>query len=355
MARPPNNSGEGLFETLNLNKGNAMKWIGQNSHLKMFALPFVLGLLLISSYLGILPKTLDFIFSPIAVHVSGKNDDYLNSSISSTFKLMVPVAAAKAAADVIEGGTVGVVEIGDVVQPVLDYLEIAWRILLLSLAFSFTCKYVLQGSPLVAHHFLTLSLGFYAIWAFVKIVPFLRENALTISMKRLGALLLLGYSLLAVVVPLTVCLAGTLSSSITEPQYTSISQAFEEVGKTLSMKDVLEKDGFIDKAVATKEKVKDIIKFCLDSTTNFAGSVMRLVVVKLLEGVIFPLGSLVFLIWLVRGTLYPALGLGQATLAERDVRRLINSLQSGGTSLSYHTEVKQSLTRDAPPRSEPKA
>ena len=64
------------------------------------------------------------------------------------------------------------------------------------------------------------------------------------------------------------------------------------------------------------------IKWALTAVADLAGSVAKLAVVKLLNGVVFPLASLLFLIWLVRSTLYPALGLDHKSLYLRDFAAL---------------------------------
>ena len=87
------------------------------------------------------------------------NDKFLDASIESTAHLMIPVGAAKAAADVVEGST-AVVEWGDITQPILDYLDVAWRILILSLIVTTAVKYTLLGIAPLANVFLIIWLGF---------------------------------------------------------------------------------------------------------------------------------------------------------------------------------------------------
>jgi len=77
-------------------------------------------------------------------------------------------------------------------------------------------------------------------------------------------------------------------------------------------------NGFLDKAGAVKEKAVEIIRFCEKATGEIAKSVVELIVANVLDGVVFPLTSLIFLIWLVRGTLYPAFGLSNRSLTNDD-------------------------------------
>ena len=75
-----------------------------------------------------------------------RNRVYLDTSIHDTAQLLIPVGIAKAAADMIEGSTIqfeaGIVvtkggmtvEAGDIMQPLLDCINLAWKILLTSMA-----------------------------------------------------------------------------------------------------------------------------------------------------------------------------------------------------------------------------
>jgi hypothetical protein len=291
--------------------------------IKPYRAAFALAILLVLAVTGVLQR----LSATIAEPMTESNAAYLDRAIKNTVHLMVPIGVAKGAADVIEGSE-AVVEFGDMVQPLLEYLDIAWRILLLSLMISTGAKYVLLGSPSLAGPLLIISLscyvGYSVGWLVCK-----KEGALLFSAKRIGAFCLLGYLFFALVLPLTVFCTAALSDRITEPLKTDVTLSFDRVGKIFSMESITEQDAFLDKVDAMRGKAVELIRFSTRSAAFIAGKVARLAVVKILEGVVFPLSAFAFLIWLIRGTLYPALGLSERPVAERDLRRLAAFVKEG--------------------------
>ncbi|MCU0857881.1 MAG: hypothetical protein MUC65_05690 [Pontiellaceae bacterium] len=275
------------------------------------------AILLILSLTGVIQKGT----TRVCGQLTQSNRQFLDRSIESTLHLMVPVAIVKGVTDVIEGSTLGV-EWGDIAQPLLDYIDIAWRILLLSLITSTAIKYILLGAAPLANSFLVISLCFYLA---MLIAGYWRATlaGLCVTLKRIAALCLLGYLLFTAIFPLTVFVTARLSQSITDPLREEIRQTFSAFSEVFSIDSITKQKGFTAKADAIKEKAEEIIRFCgSGAITALAQSVAKLAVVKVLEGVVFPLGALVFLIWFVRGTLYPVLGLSNKSLARSDLNKI---------------------------------
>jgi len=263
------------------------------------------------------------------------NDQYLDQSLKSTVHVMIPVGVAKAAADVVEGST-AVVEWGDITQPILDYLDVAWRILILSLIVTTATKYILLGVAPLAGMFLVLALALYFVFAIIRC--FTAPTAiLRLCLRRMAGLFLLTYLLLAVILPLTIFGTGELSRTITEPLRASTFESFDRIGEVFSLEAITRQEGFLGKADSIQKKAVEIIRFCGTATADIAGSVAKLAVVKVLEGVVFPVACLAFLIWLVRGTLYPALGLSDRSLARDDYQRIGRFLEG---AVKAQTEAK---------------
>lgn len=263
----------------------------------------------------------------VSGQLSRENNIFLDNSIKSTAHVMIPVGISKAAADVIEGSST-VVEWGDIAQPVLDYLDVAWRILILSLIVTTATKYILLGVAPLANAFLVFSLVFYFILAIIRYMTE-PDAAIRVSMKRMAGLFLLTYLLLVAILPLTIFGTGQLSRTITEPLHAETFQSFNRVGEVFSLDQITDEDGFKDKLEAIKKKSIDVMKFCGTATADIAQSVAQLAVIKVLEGIVFPLVCFAFLIWLVRGVLYPALGLSDKSLTCDDFRRIGGVLKDG--------------------------
>lgn len=264
------------------------------------------GILLILALTGVLENT----GGMAAGKIIRANDAFLESSIESTVHLMIPIGVAKGAVDVIEGSS-AVVEFGDIVQPLLDYLDIAWRILLVSLILSTAGKYILLGSAPVANACLIISICFYFVHLTIRrFYP--RGTNVHECCRKLAAFYFLGALLFAVLLPLTVFITSHLSGAITEPLRGAVARSFDNIGAHFNLESITSQSGFLDKADAIKNKAAELIKFSGQSVAVVAASVAKLAVVKILEGIVFPFASLAFLIWMVRGALYPALGLNDS-------------------------------------------
>ncbi|MDD2599696.1 MAG: hypothetical protein PHO37_10765 [Kiritimatiellae bacterium] len=291
-----------------------MKWIKTKDavlrHTKLIAASTLLALALAGVIQGGV--------SSIGIRMSRDNDAFLDRSIESTMQLMVPVGVAKAAADVIEGST-AVVEWGDIAQPILDYLDVAWRILILSLIVTTATKHTLLGVTPLVNVFLVASLSLYFVLAVAHSVT-APSSVIRICVKRTAGLFLLVYLLFVAILPLAIYGTGQLSKTITEPLRAETFKSLEQVGAVFSLEAITQQDGFLDKMDAIKKKSVEIIRFCSKATADIASSVAKLAVIKVLDAIVFPLACLGFLIWLVRGSLYPALGLSDRSLARDDFR-----------------------------------
>lgn len=278
---------------------------------------------------GPLEKAYRAVMRPMAEY----NDAFLETSVRDTAQLMIPIGLAKGAADIIEGTTLqfeaGVVfanagtemEVGDALQPVLDYLNLAWRILILSIIFSTVTKSVLLGCYPVAHILLIVSLSGFCLWFLIR--PWLKEtNAWAVSVERISKMTLLAAIVFLLVLPSSVYLAANLSQATTAPLEASLFSSFEEAGRHFDVSQFHRIDKITDKAKFLYDKSLELMQYSLTATKDIALSVARLFVIKLLNGVVFPLGALAFLLWLLRGVLYPALGLTQTGLAREDFRNL---------------------------------
>lgn len=300
-----------------------MTWVRVKRGFFRFRAVLVAGLLLLLAAAGVIQDGV----GRAGRQVAESNDRFLDASIKSTVQLMLPIGIAKGTVDVIEGSS-AVVEWGDITQPILDYLNVAWRILILSLILSTSSKYVLLGVGPLAGAFLTVSVGLYFVLAVLRLLS-ARVSGLAFAVKRCAGFFLLGYLLLVAILPLTLFGTARLAGTITEPLRADTARSFERVGQVFSLESITKSDKFLDKLDAVKQKAVEVIRFCGPATAEIAGSVAKLAVVKVLEGVVFPLACLAFLIWLVRGTLYPVLGLSDRPLCGEDLRKLGAYLEGG--------------------------
>ena len=281
--------------------------------------PLLLAALLFLVIAGLLTGATGKLTAPIV----RSNQVYLDASIKDTVHLMLPVAAAKAAADAVEGSTINVeagavfakagmsIEAGDILQPLLVYINIAWRLLLISLVYLVTAKSILAGTEAIAMPLLIVALA--ALLANSLAAHVLnREHAFRQVLQRIGSLFLLCALLFLLVIPLTVTGSAYLSRHTTDPMREDVRVSFDKIGKAFSMEKFHAADEVKDKAVALTEKIVELGKYAKESLAEVAVAVCKLVAIKLLNGIVFPLASFAFLIWLVRGCLVPVLGLSDS-------------------------------------------
>ncbi len=290
------------------------------------------------------PAALLLAFVLVATGVGGKavkgclapvnrfNRDYLEDSTAGALELMVPVGLAKGAADIVEGTTltfeagVGVaagsrVELGDALQPMLECLDLAWNVLILSIVFSTVTKYVLGGGDAVAQILLGVALGGFLLTALLRV--WLRNtHALVLCLGRVARMCLLIALVFMLILPLTVYLSGHLSNATVAPLEDELFTSFRHAGEAFSLRGFPESGGVGEKARFLYDKSVHLMKYALESAAEIAGSVAKLIVSKVLSGVVFPLGILGFLVWLVRGAFYPIMGLSQGGLAGSDLLKL---------------------------------
>lgn len=262
--------------------------------------------------------------------VNSYNTTYLDESQSDSLKVMVPIIAARAITDAVEGSTISIkmfgtgvdVEIGDLVQPMLDGLNIAWKGSVISLIYSSVAKYLLLGSFDIARPFIVVCLSFWII--FLLVSPL--ESSITrivFAVRKIRDFTLLISLTFLLILPLTVFFSGKLSEATTKPLEPSILKIFDKVGEIVDMTDYKDIEEYKEKAQYIFEKSNDLIKWSLwGYAIEVISSSIKWLVIKLLNGILFPLASLVFLIWIVRDILYPTLGLSDAGLGHGDIQRL---------------------------------
>lgn len=296
---------------------------------KRLQTPLILATLLLLVISGLMTGWTARIIEPL----TQRNLDFLDASIMDTFHLMLPVGAAKAAADIVEGSTLNVeagavlakagmtIEVGDSLQPLLDYIEVAWDLLLASMIYLVTAKCVVTGAGATAGPLLIFALGAFLLNSLIACFA-ANQQVLRQMLHRLGAIFLLCALLFLLIIPLTVAGSAYLTRHTTAPMRESVSTSFQKIGKVFSMDRFHATDDLKEKAVALRDKVSELSLYAKDAMSDVAVAVCTLAAVKLLNGVVFPLASFGFLIWLVRGCLWPVLGLSDRPLDSDDFRRL---------------------------------
>jgi hypothetical protein len=312
-----------------------------------------LGAILWLTLSGRLTEITDALTRSLATY----NQNYLDESLKDTMHLMIPLGIAKAGADIIEGSTTQMeanllvasanmnIEAGDALQPILEYINVAWKLLLLSMVYLLSAKTILMGTNAVAQPFLVICVTAYLLDTLAGMVLH-SENPTRQVLKKVGPMFLLCALMVMAILPLTVYGAAYLSRHTTMVLGQDMWSSFEKMGEVFSMDEFQNAEGLTEKTTALKNEVARIADYSRTALGDITLSVGKLAVIKILNGIVYPLASFLFLVWIVRGCLYPALGLGPRGTTDDDLRRLAgwlskaNQLQKSHVAASGNTLIR---------------
>ena len=250
-----------------------------------------------------------------------RNHAYLDAAIRDTTQLMIPVGVAKAAADMIEGSTIqfeaGIVvtkggmtvEAGDLMQPMLECINIAWKVLLTSAVFLISVKCVVSGFPELMQPFCIAFLFCYLLDSVLALLTLKNNHLFRYVLRRIGGILFLAWIFLVALLPLTLAGTAYLADRTTAHMQADIDKTFSNISRVFNMDGFSTAAEMSDKANFLKYKLAEISRFAKEELPTVIVAICQLVAIKVLSGVVYPLVMLAFLVWLVRGCLYPALGL----------------------------------------------
>jgi hypothetical protein len=250
--------------------------------------------------------------------LTNHNSAYLDKAIRDTTQLLIPVGLAKAGADMMEGSTVQLeagivvtkgsmtVEAGDLMQPVLECIDIAWKILLTSAVFLISVKCIVSGFPELTQ---PLCIAFLACYLIDRLIALLlkRDHLFRSITRRIGGILFLCWILIVALLPLTLAGTAYLTERTTAHMQKNIDTTFQRVHTVFNMEGFSTAPDISEKASFLKTKMADISRFAREELSTVIMAICQLVAVKVLSGVVYPLLMLAFLIWLIRGCLYPGI------------------------------------------------
>jgi len=134
-------------------------------------------------------------------------ESYVEASQEKALTAFITVSAVKGLIAVVEGSDVVGIEVGDVVQPLYDAIDITWKILALSLGALYAIEILLGLSAVLGKVFLSLMFILALVTLFAK-QSILRKAAVFTGV--------LGFFFF-VAVPVTLAVSGSLSESYSKP------------------------------------------------------------------------------------------------------------------------------------------
>ena len=287
----------------------------------------VLSLACFAAAAGYMDKTINFMGMQ---RVGNANDAYLQKAFDRSLSGFLILSGIKSGLAVIEGSEVGIgfnLEIGDIVQSVYDYVDIAWKTALAGGTVLLITRMSLEAVTTIDHWCLALMLLVTIVFLFIE--WFFTAHARLANVFREAMLFLLVMTLtLYYILPLGITAASFVSRKITGPLIQSSQEGFEKINQEFSPSrinnqlfadDVDEDDSifsaldFTAKYEMTRERIRQIGKYFKDKTTLMATLTFQLVAGYLFDCIIFPLTFFVVLYvltkslvtFLIRSVNYP--------------------------------------------------
>lgn len=272
----------------------------------------------------------------IPVPFQAANTAYLEGASKKAVAMLVPVGVIKGAADVVEGSTVSAgvnfgvsgnvtVEAGDIMQPVLDVVTVIWKTLLVDCGYLMVMLGLVQVSDVLALPSLLAALlaGLGCLFARRHLAADAPAVAVLRRTTRLFALVCL---LVVFVFPCTVRLTAALSRATTAPYQTAQQASLQRISRGYEALLLTGSEGAGDGLSARLRMAARTAKDTVAALVVVAGC---LVAVFVLEGIVFPLLSLVFLVWFVRSCLMPMVGLGAEPKGGADLAAVAAWIRAG--------------------------
>lgn len=257
------------------------------------------------------------------------NDEYLDATFNKALAGFGVMSGVKTGLAIIEGSTAGVsvgatinLEVGDVVQSVYDYVDIAWRTLLTGCVTILSIQYLLKAAEMVSGivlSFMLILLGVslaFRWWGkrFVRIREVLRDILSVSAVVSLAIFYLL---------PLSVWGASHLSRIITAPQIEEAQSGFKETKEALFPEDSDSSESFISTVKKMPERVQQIAQSLKHKSVKMAVWTIKLIAGYIFDCIVFPLTLFVLLLWLTRSVMRYVFQKNMQFSLEENISRLL--------------------------------
>ena len=248
-------------------------------------------------------------------HLSQANDAYLENAFDKSLSGFLLLSSIKSGLAVVEGSEVGIgfnLELGDIVQPVYDYVDIAWKAALAGGSIIVGMQLALESLTLIDHWSLA---GLFFLLAAKLLCSWLwpQRSGLHQGMReavRFTTTLTVACYLL---LPLSVIGAAALSHHITRPMIEASHEELKRIEEELSPRQVnqssladlaeesLTNPSLKQKISETSAGIKKLISFLKTETDRIAALTLKLIAAYLFDCILFPLLFGLILITMIKG------------------------------------------------------
>ncbi len=236
-------------------------------------------------------------------YLTQTNSRYLDNAFQKSLSGFLVLSSIKSGLAVVEGSEVGVgfsLELGDVVQPVYDYVDIAWKAALAGGSIIVGMQLALKGLGLVdnwvlAGLLLALLLQFLTAWLRPN---WQRLHAGINAAVRYAASMALAFYLL---LPLSVTGAAALSGYITRPVIEASHEQLRQIDKEIKPRHLdqevladMAAEGLSEPSLKTRltdtaAGIRMLVTFLKTQTEKVAALALKLIAAYVLDCILFPL------------------------------------------------------------------
>lgn len=274
---------------------------------KIIRIIVIVGILL--CILGIINKIFEF---TIFNFFKNMTKPYLERAYEESKKLFITLSLLKGTTDVIEGSTVNVnvilgmnIQIGDLVQPIYDIIDILWKISLASV--------VVLKLETIYYEIFKMKLA--SILIFISLVTYLpytfSKNMVTEALKKISKYTLLGLTFIYILLPGTILLSSAMSDyfekEYKEPAVVRLNQSLDKLNKVKDDLFVMEQSKNIfnipGQIESTKNKFSNLGQEISNVSKDLADFTPVIIGITLLSYIIMPLLLLIFLYKLTKSLL----------------------------------------------------
>ncbi|MBN1783099.1 hypothetical protein JW948_18330 [bacterium] len=223
-------------------------------------------------------------------HLRDHNRQYLQSALNQSLSTFAVLSGIKVGLAVLEGSELGMgfgLEVGDAVQSMYDYVDVAWRVILASSAILMGLQFLLLTSQFLEPWFLIITLLLLLAGRFLKWI--MKKRHAIRSLRDLAAFMAILTVTLYLLLPLSVWGAGRLSGSITQPALKEATADLNHIRSDFFPESGHGKSGILGKLQETREKLAQISGLLVDKSKETSLLLLKLIAGYLFDTLIFPM------------------------------------------------------------------
>ncbi len=309
-----------------------MQW---NTLKKNLILPLIFLLLGITA----LANGVDQVLAHIGIQkISTATTRYLETSFDKSVKGFLVLSTIKSGVAVLEGSEVGVgfsIQIGDLVQSIYDYVDIAWKTALAGSTILLLMRLMYLFIGTVDHYFLAVFFFSYSGLLFSSLS--FPGNGTLKRVAKEGVVFLAVLSVtLYLVLPLSISGAAFLSKKITQPLIDDATSGFNSLQHDLSSEslserlfdtgneeDIISSFNIPRRIQRTGERIKETGIWLKEKTEEMALWTVKLVAGYVFDCIIFPFTFFFILFTFSKGILHYIIGLRRDKSFKEDFLHII--------------------------------